>query len=257
MTIKINGNRINGGRQSATGVRETRAVRNIEIRATGTDDAPGVTLRAIRPGVVDDYGSLWEPDAFDESLEERLPTLCWAHNWSEPLGPGLAFRTSSDGPDIDFGFSDFDAVPQARRAHAQVVDGTIQDCSVGFWDAQRRDPTDEEVKKYPGIREVIIKAKLDEVSLVLRGAVPGANVMGVRSPQGSVDAAIELARRVAEGEITSDEAKAAWDLMVVDGEAAAGGTGEQEQQEPDPVDHAALDAETDAVLASLDRSRRR
>lgn len=232
---------------------EQRSIRGVEIRATDNGGQPGVTLRAIRPGVVDDYGSLWEPDAFDESLGQRLPTLCWAHNWSEPLGPGLAYRTGSDGPEIDFGFSDFDAVPQARRAHAQVNDGTIQDCSVGFWDAQRRDPTDDERKKYPGIREVIIKAKLDEVSLVLRGAVPGANVMAVRSPQVAVDAALDLNRRVQEGEITKEQAKEALKLLALDDEPPATPTPDQEPEAP-AVDHAALDAEVNALLG--DRSRR-
>jgi len=230
---------------------ERRSVRNVEIRATEVDGKPGVTLHAIRPGVVDDYGSVWLPDTFDESLSERLPTLCWAHDWSEPLGPGIDFTTGDDGPAIRFAFSDFEAVPIARRAHAQVSDGTIQDCSVGFWNAQRRDPTEAEVKKYPGIREVIVKAQLDEVSLVLRGAVPGAKVLAVRGAKVAVDAAVDLARRVQEGEITQDEAKAALDLLAVpdsepEGGPSAGGPAAE-------VDHEALDAEVDALLA--DRSR--
>lgn len=230
---------------------EHRAIRGVEIRAASVDGRPGVTLHAIRPGVVDDYGSLWAADAFDESLGQRLPTLCWAHDWSEPLGPGVAYETGKDGPTISFQFSDFEAVPIARRAHAQVSDGTIQDCSVGFWNAQRRDPTDAEAKKYPGIREVITKAQLDEVSLVLRGAVPGAKVLAVRGAKVAVDAAVDLARRVQEGEITQDEAKVALDLLATDDpDDPDGGQGEPE---PEPVDHAALDAEIDAALA--DRSR--
>lgn len=150
------------------------------VRAARVKGKPGVTLHVIQPGVVDNFGSLWMPGTFDESLRRRLPTLCWAHNWSEPLGPGVGFRASSQGPDVDFQFSNFEAVPMALRAHAQVVDGTIRDCSVGFWNAQRRDPTNAEINKYPGIQEVIEKADLDEVSLVIRGAVPGAVVAGVR-----------------------------------------------------------------------------
>jgi HK97 family phage prohead protease len=228
---------------------EHRAIRGVEIRATDVGGKPGVTLHAIKPGVVDDYGTLWAADAFDESLATRLPTLCWAHDWSEPLGPAVSYRTTDEGPEIDFRFSDFDAVPQARRAHAQVGDGTIQDCSVGFWDAQRRDPTDDEVRQYPGCREVISKAQLDEVSLVLRGAVPGAKVLAVRSPEVAVEAAVVLARRIAEGDITVEEAKAAIGLLareeVTEGEPPPA---------PEPVDHDALDAEVDAALAG--RSRR-
>lgn len=230
---------------------ETR--RAAEIRAATVDGKPGVTLHCIKPGVVDDYGTLWMPDAFDESLERRLPTLCWSHDWSEPLGPAIDFETGDDGPQVRFAFSDFDAVPMARRAHAQVSDGTIQDCSVGFWDAQRRDPTDAEEKQYPGIREVISKAQLDEVSLVLRGAVPGAKVLAVRGAKVAVDAAVELARRVQEGEITQDEAKSALDLLAQD-DGDEGTPPPPAGDEGEPVDHEALDAEIDQVLA--DRSRR-
>lgn len=227
---------------------ERRSVRNVEIRATEVDGKPGVTLHAIRPGVVDDYGSVWMPDTFDESLAQRLPTLCWAHDWSEPLGPGVDYETGEDGPAIRFAFSDFDAVPIARRAHAQVADGTIQDCSVGFYNATRRDPTEQERKAYPGVKEVILKAQLDEVSLVLRGAVPGAKVLAVRGAKVAVDAAVDLARRVQEGEITQDQAKAALDLLATDDTPA-----EEEPPSPLVVDHVALDAEIDAVLG---RSRR-
>ena len=191
--------------------RETR--RGIaEVRAAEVNGRPGVTLHAIRPFVVDDYGSLWMPDTFDASLAERMPTLCWAHEWEDPLGPATGYRTGPEGPEVDFVFSDFDAVPSARRAHAQVSDGTIQDCSVGFSGAKRRDPTDEEIAKYPGIREVIYEATLDEISLVLRGAVPGAKVLAVRSARSGevvdLTAVEEIARRVVAGEIdqaTADE----------------------------------------------------
>jgi HK97 family phage prohead protease len=229
---------------------EHRAMRGVEIRAAEVDGKPGVTLHCFKPGVVDDYGSLWNPHAFDESLATRLPTLCWAHDWSEPLGPAVDYKLSDDGPSVRFTFSDFEAVPQARRAHAQVGDGTITDCSVGFWNVKRRDPTDEEVEQYPGVTEVIEKADLDEVSLVLRGAVPGAKVLAVRSAKVAVDAAVELARRVQEGELTQEEAKTALDLLAQE-EPPAGEPG-SEGEPPAEVDHVALDAEVDALLA--DRS---
>lgn len=237
-----------------------RIYRKGEIRARA-DGQPGVTLHAITTNCVDDYGSFWQPDAFDESLERRLPTLVWSHDWNEPLGPADGFRTSDDGPDIDFLFSDFDAVPIARRAHAQVLDGTIRDCSVGFWNAQRRDPTDEERKQWPGIKEVIEKAELDEVSLVIRGAVPGALVAGVRSAaQVRQDAAEAFAAKVVAGEMTPEQAQVALDLLATspDGEAAGEPTGAgDEGEQPSAED---IEAAQDAALAELegvlaDRSR--
>lgn len=225
--------------------------RKAEIRATTVGDKPGVTLHAIKPGVVDDYGTLWMPDCFDEGLAQRMPTLCWSHDWSEPLGPATGYTTGPDGPTIDFAFSDFDAVPMARRAHAQVADGTIQDCSVGFVGINRRDPTDEEVKAFPGVREVMLEALMDELSLVLRGAVPGAKVLAFRSGKVAVDAAVDLASRVQAGSITVEDAKVALDLLAVDD--PGDNPPDPVENPPEPVDHEALDAEVDAALAGRSR----
>lgn len=181
---------------------ETREIRRGQVRAKA-GGKPGVTLKVITPYVVDDYGSCFMPDTFDESLAKRGPVLCWSHDWEDPLGPYVGHRKDVDGtPIIDFLFSSFDAVPRARQAHAQVLDGTIRDCSVGFSNTQRRKPTDAEAQKWPGVREIITKADLDEVSLVVRGAVPGATVLDARRRNVSqaqrvldaeMDAALDLA----------------------------------------------------------------
>jgi len=240
-----------------------RETRRAQIRAAEVDGKPGVTLKTITPNVVDDWGSVFMPDTFDEHLEVRRPVLCWSHDWSEPLGPAVSVRAGEDGaPEIDFAFSDFDAVPIARRAHAQVSDGTIGDCSVGFSNTQRRSPTKDEEKRWPGVYEIITKAELDEVSLVLRGAVPGAKVLSVRSSaEVDLDAVVALAKRVAAGELTQEEAKVAVDLLGGDPE---GGDGEDppaappaEPEQPDELD-VELDAQLDAALdAALGRSARR
>lgn len=240
-------------------MREVRTFADIEIRAEA-DGTPSVTLQCIKPGVVDDYGSVWKADAFDESLGQRLPTLCWAHDWSEPLGPGMEAMPGRGGPKVRFNFSNFDAVPMAKRAHAQVADGTIRDCSVGFSNTQRRDPTEGERAKYPGVREVIEKATLDEVSLVLRGAVPGAKVLSVRSARmadGStvdMEAVMQVARDIAAGKYTQAEGKVAIELLsqgtheIGTGAGTADGDGSGEGPSPDAV----LDADIDAALASVE-----
>lgn len=228
----------------------------VQIRAADVGGKPGVTLHAVRPGVVDDYGSMWSPNAFDESLAQRLPTLTWSHDWSEPLGPATGFRTSPNGPEIDFVFSDFDAVPMARRAHAQVLDGTILDCSVGFSDAVRRKPTEEELRAHPKMVEYIERAGLDEVALVLRGAVPGAKVVSVRAGKVDFDALVEIAKRKVAGELTEEQARAAVELL--------GGPDDDDEgtapppagdPPPDPAaELAAAEAEADAAMELIGRS---
>lgn len=198
--------------------RETRRAPGSEIRLdTGDDGTRYLTVRAITPGVVDDYGSLWNPHAFDASAARRMPTLTWGHDWAEPLGRAEHYEPSDDGPTLRFRVDDPDAVPTARRAIAQVESGTLDDVSVGFSGTERRAPTDEERRTYPGIREVIESANLDEVALVLRGAVPGAKVLSLRSADGAeatiaLDTVLDLGRQVAAGTLTQDEAIAAAQL---------------------------------------------
>jgi len=241
--------------------REYRTIRNAGIRAidaTG-DGAPGVTLQAITPNIVDDYGSVFTPDCFDRSLEERGPVLCWAHNWADPIGHPVRYDTGDSGPTVSFEYDDFDAVPRAKQANAQVRSGTIQDCSVGFSNTKRRDPTDDELVMWPGCREVIFEADLDEVSLVLRGAVPGAKVVAYRSGERAVtvpiDAVTELARKVNAGELTEEDALTALDLLGVDddqgdddegadGGGAAGALADAALDELEAAADAALDGRT-------------
>lgn len=230
----------------------------IEVRATSEKDGMHtVTLQPIVPLIVDDYGSVFMPDAFDASMAERMPTLAWTHAWSEPIG--RAFRVESDGDlrSIEFRFDDFDDVPTARRAWRQCQPGpngepaTIDDCSVGFSNTKRRPPTDEELERWPGAVEIIERADLDEVSLVLRGAVPGAKVLALRSRGGRVlnvdeDTAMDVARKVAAGDMTEEEGRAYLALVAVDDGQPDPGT---PPPDPDVSDVAtqAL-AEADAAL---------
>jgi HK97 family phage prohead protease len=250
-----------------TGKHERRTFRNVEVRATdkkGPNGRPIVTLRAITPYVVDDYGSVWLPHTFDAAMEARMaadphdtPALCWAHDWTDPIGHGVDYRKSADGPEIDFELDEFDAVPRARQADAQVRSKTIRDCSVGFFDAKRREPTDEERVRWPGVIEVMESADLDETSLVLRGAVPGAKVAGIRGAKVDLDALVEIAKRKAAGEMTDEEARAAVELLT-EAEEITPAKVEPKIDDAPGIDHDQLDADADAVLDMvLGRSGRR
>lgn len=258
--------------------RRVRTFQNVEIRAVdgqGPNGRPVVELQLIKPGVVDDYGSVWLPDTFDEIVGARIaadpddtPSLCWSHRWDDPIGHGVEYLPGPDGPRMRFEYDDFDAVPRARQAHAQVQSKTIRDCSVGFWARERREATADDQARWPGCREVIVKADLDEVSLVLRGAVPGAKVLSQRSGESTIDfdSFLEIAKRKAAGELTDEEARAAVELLGLDDpsgeqpEASGDGGGAHGSEPPpsaedDADDIAAAEAEADAVLAAYGRSR--
>ena len=241
---------------------EHRTFHNVEVRAgdTGPNGRPTVTLQAIKPYVVDDYGSVWMPDTFDTDVQGRMaadpddtPALCWAHAWADPVGHGIDYTPTDDGPRLRFEFDEFDAVPRAKQADAQVRSRTIRDCSVGFSHTKRRDPTDEERAKWPGVTEVIYEAELDEVSLVLRGAVPGAKVLAVRSARSGevvdLSAVEEIARRVVAGDI--DQATADEMARLLSAPPAADPAAEAERLADDPDADLGLPPDPDDGLAEL------
>jgi HK97 family phage prohead protease len=228
-----------------------------EVRAAKSEDGHHtVTLRAITPDVVDGYGSVWMPDAFDKALAKRLPVLAWSHDWSDPIGVGVSFEADDGGPLVTARLDDFDAVPRARQAYAQVSADppTIRDCSVGFSDVKRRDPSEDELKRWPGCREVITSATMDELSLVLAGAVPGAEVVGVRSSgirmAGvsdafiSREAAATLIAKTATGELTLSEALNGLNALDT---LEDGGTDDDAPDDGDGTDAGQADAEGDTT----------
>lgn len=227
--------------------RETRAYHS-EIRAVPEDPGRFEALVVVY-GILDDYGTIFDPGCFTESIEARLPRITWAHSWSEPLGRYVDFRDSDEGLTLIGEFDDFDAVPRARQAYAQLLSGTIDQFSVGFHSIDRYE--EDGVVHFR-------KVGLDEVALVLVGAVPGTKLLAVRSSIGvrevPEDLVIDLAKQVARGDLTQEAAKVAIDLAA--GEVAGSGDGDAPggpgpaPAEPDPAS-IALDADAAEALETL------
>jgi HK97 family phage prohead protease len=161
---------------------ETRAFPGSEIRAVAADDGTHyIDLRVLTYNTVDSYGSVWLKGCFNKGLEQRLPQLCVGHDWAAVIGRAVSWAEDDKGLAIRFRLDNFDDVPLARQIFAQVMSKTLDEASVGFSNTRRRDPTDEEVRQFPGAREMMEESELDESSVVLRGAVPGAIVIGARA----------------------------------------------------------------------------
>lgn len=221
-------------------------------RVVGTDDGGRTfTARAVTYGVVDDYNTRFVRGVFNDGLADHLPVIAWAHSWDEPIGRVTDWEERDDGLYITGRFSDPEAVPRARQAISQLSDGTLTDVSVGFSRL-------EDTRAEDGIVD-ITRAVLDEVSVVLRGAVPGAQVLSIRTPAGQIDEHqwLTVARKLAAGELTTAEAKAALTIVAETGE----GPPVADPGDDDPGDAAAeaeriaeleaLDAEAAATLAQL------
>jgi HK97 family phage prohead protease len=109
-------------------------------------------------------------------LERRLPRIVWSHDWAEPLGRYIDYDDTNTHLDLIGEFDNFDDVPRARQAYAQLKSGTIDEFSVGFM------PEDGEPVLEGGAEHFrFTRARLDEVSLVLAGAVPDTKLLAVRN----------------------------------------------------------------------------
>lgn len=139
----------------------------------------------LRYNVLDDYETMFEPGVFDASMDTRMPRVVWSHDWSEPLGRYISYVSTSKELTLTGEFDDFTKVPRAAQAHEQLRSGTIDQFSVGFLPqefAERQVPIGLESEQTKSVL-AFTKGRLDEVSLVLVGAVPGTELLSVRIGQ--------------------------------------------------------------------------
>lgn len=158
-----------------------RAVHPTIIRATPDGVEGRFTADVLTYDVLDDYDTEFAPGVFDASMDERMPRIVWGHDWRQVLGRWTKHTNVKVGDrqklrlvgELD----DFDAVPMARQAWAQLQSGTIDQFSVGFIPEELNDREDPDLKRM--VRR-FVRGRLDEVSLVLVGAVPETALVGVR-----------------------------------------------------------------------------
>jgi HK97 family phage prohead protease len=230
-----------------------RERRSATVTAAEVGEHPhgGFIARVLRYGLpADDYGTSWERGVANAALEKRLPVLAWGHSWTEPLGRAVRWWEEDDGLYMEFAFDDPDAVPRARQARAQIESGTLKDMSIGFVREASKPNDDGTV--------AITKASIDEVSIVLRGAVSGSHVLAVRSGATvSAEVAAQLAAQLIAGDIDAAEFFASLkDAAATPDPAAETPAVEEEEPEVEPeVD--GLDSMMDEALGvALGRSAR-
>lgn len=212
-----------------------------EVRTSESD--PGIfEATVLAYGVVDTYNTTFDPGCFRESLEERMPRITWGHDWKDPIGKYVDYKDTDESLTLVGQLDDFDAVPRAKQAHAQLKSGTIDQFSVGF----HRKPGGVRIFEE---REHFTRAGLDEAALVLSGSVPGTKLVSVRSAQSGLsvirqvpeELVITLGKKIAAGEMTYEEAMATVNL-------SAGVAPEVKPDEEPPKDLSELFAEADALI---------
>jgi len=190
---------------------ETRAASIVEIRGPGTDKPdvpPGFTAKLVSYGVPDSYRTSWQQGVFTRALNERADAghsipVVWNHDWADPVGRVVNYRDEQDGFYGDVELDDFDAVPRAKQAYAQMRSGTMAQFSFAF---SRGD--EEEDTEHRGVMRQTSVDTVPEFSIVLNGAVPGTGPQSMRSAQLDLDAITSVFERHAKGELDTAHALA-------------------------------------------------
>jgi hypothetical protein len=101
-------------------------------------------------GVKDDRGTGWLKGTFNKSVRERGPgsaanqkiVACWMHDLKDPIGRPERIEEDDYGAYAVVTWDDPSAVPNAKRAKAQLDSGTLNGWSFGFdyvWDKMEYD----------------------------------------------------------------------------------------------------------------------
>lgn len=139
-------------------VDEERHVIEVKFASYGNPDSDGdVLVRGC-------FAKSFKERGVDSTTNRKIVFL-WQHDMRDPIGKIIKLEEREDGAYATVRLSDFDAVPNAKRAYAQLKDGDINQFSFGFsyvWDKMEYD---EEQDVF-----IIKEVKLYEISVVTLGA---------------------------------------------------------------------------------------
>ena len=124
-------------------------------------------------GNIDSDRDILIKGCFAKSIQERGPgssthrkiAFLWQHDLHDPIGKILKIEEREDGAYAEVQLSNFDAVPNAKRAYYQLIDGDIDQFSFGFeyvWDKVEYDEAADAF--------IVREVKLFEISVVTLGA---------------------------------------------------------------------------------------
>lgn len=138
----------------------------VKFASFGNKDAAGdILIKGCFSKSINDRGP--------ESSTNRKIAFLWQHDTTDPIGRVLSIEERDDGAYADVQLSNFDAVPNAKRAWYQLNDGDINQFSFGYqyvWDKMEYAEADDAFI----VREVV----LHEISVVTLGCNERTEYMG-------------------------------------------------------------------------------
>lgn len=154
-------------------------IRRLGVELSAFDEGTGAfEAYALTYNVVDEYNTRFLPGCATESLRRGLPEVTWEHA-GRRLGAVEDYRDNATALTILGQLDQPEGRNETliRRAWAGMRTGTLTDFSIEFIRREWRTAPD-------GVVE-FQRIDLEAVSLVLEGAVPGAELVATRSAVGA------------------------------------------------------------------------
>lgn len=140
-----------------------------------------ISVKFCSFGTIDSDGDMLMKGCISKSIQERGPESStnrkilplWQHETKNPIGKILSIEEKDDGGYATIQLSDFDAVPDAKRAWVQLHEGVLNQFSIGYryvWDKCDYDPNLDCIV----VKEII----LHEISVVSFGANEHTGYLG-------------------------------------------------------------------------------
>lgn len=156
--------------------------------AAAADEAGAI--EAIVSAYDVDYSMGWRgkhrivAGAFDESIAEQAAIpLFWEHDWASmapgmPIGHGTAEDVDEPKAGLKVAGELYINSDEVKRVHRAALAGAIREWSIGYRILEAEYPEDDETLT------IVKKGELLEASLVVRGANPETETLGVASRPG-------------------------------------------------------------------------
>lgn len=132
-----------------------------------------IEIKFASYGNIDSDGDMLIRGCFAKSISERGPesatnrkiAFLWQHDMKDPIGKILSIEEREDGAYATVRLSNFEAVPNAKRAWYQLLEGDINQFSFGFGYVWDKIEYDENIDAF-----IVREVKLFEISVVTLGA---------------------------------------------------------------------------------------
>ncbi len=156
---------------------EEKHIVRVKFASFGNRDSAGdILVKGCFAKSINDRGP--------ESATNRKIAFLWQHNMADPIGKVLSIEELEDGAYADVQLSNFDAVPNAKRAWFQLKDGDINQFSFGYnyvWDKVEYDDALDAF--------IVKEVMLHEISVVTLGCNEETEFVGVKGLQQTINAA--------------------------------------------------------------------